>query len=99
FVTPIIEDARDRLNDPHIAWARVTGDLLSRYLPDHRLYVRDGSYDGQNMIWVVTKDGRITDLGDGVWTSKGASDVYAVARVSEFLKELKIKIATPEQAV
>jgi hypothetical protein len=51
------------------------------------------------MIWVVTKDGRITDLGDGVWTSKGASNVYAVARVSALLKELKIKVATPEQAV
>ena len=99
YITPIIEDARTRLEDPHIAWARVTGDLLRKYLPDQRLYVRDGAYDGQSMIWIVTKDGRITDLGDGVWTSMGASNIYTVEKVSGFLKDRKIKIDKPEQAV
>lgn len=99
FVTPILEDARTRLNDPHIAWARVNGDLLRKYLPEHRLYVRDGAYDGKSKIWVVSKGGKISDLSDGMWISRGASSVYTVDRVVGFVKDQKIKVESAEQAI
>ncbi len=98
-VTPIVKDVRTRLGDPKIGWARVTNALMRQYLPDRRLYVRDGAYNGQNMIWMVSVDGTISELGDGVWTSIGDTGVYTVEKVSAYIKGQKIKIENAEQAV
>jgi hypothetical protein len=99
FVTPILEEARERLKDPRIQWAQVTNDLFRKYLPDVRVYVRDGAYSGDTKIWVVTRDGKITDLGDGVWTGVGGDQWWAVEKVSAYVKGRRIKVETAEQAV
>jgi hypothetical protein len=99
FVSPLLKEARARLNDPHIQWAQVKNDLLRKYLPDVRLYIRDGAYTGETKIWIVAKDGRIEDLGDGTWTGVGGNQWWAVEKVSAFVKGRKIKVENPAQAV
>jgi hypothetical protein len=99
FVTPVLEEARQRLKDPRIQWAQFTNDLVRKYLPDARVYVRDGAYSGDTKIWIVTRDGKITDLGDGVWTGVGGDQWWAVEKVSAYVKGRKIKVETAEQAV
>jgi hypothetical protein len=99
FVTPILEEARERLKDPRIQWAQVTNDLFRKYLPDARVYVRDGAYSGDTKIWVVTRAGKITDLGEGVWTGADGNDWAGVEKVSAYLKGRNIKVQTAEEAV
>jgi hypothetical protein len=99
FVTPIIEQARVQLKDPKIAWAEVRMELVKKYLPDVRLYVRDGAYSGETKIWILTRDGQITDLGDGTWTGVGGDQYFAVEKVSAYVKARKIKVENADQAV
>ena len=99
FVTPILTEARARLNDPKIQWALVRNNLLRKHLPDVRLYIRDGAYSGETKIWIVTRDAQIHDLGDGTWTGVGGNQWHAVEKVSTYVRGRKIKVQTPEQAV
>jgi hypothetical protein len=99
FITPIVERARVQLKDPKIGWAEVRKDLVRKYLPDVRLYVRDGAFSGDTMIWVLTKDGQIADLGDGTWRGVGGDQYWAVEKVSEYLNGRKIKVENAQQAV
>jgi hypothetical protein len=41
----------------------------------------------------------IVDLGDGLWTSVGPTNVYVVDQVSSYVREQKIQVETPEQAI
>jgi hypothetical protein len=99
FVTPIVEEARERLGDPKISWAEVKNELFKKYLPDVRIYVRDGAFSGETKIWAVTKDGRIEGLGDGTWRGVGENKWFAVEKVPGFLKGRKIKVGSAEEAV
>jgi 3-oxoacyl-ACP reductase-like protein len=99
FITPVLKEARARLNDAHIQWAQVKNDLLRKYLPNVRLYIRDGAYTGETKIWILTRDGQILDLGDGTWTGVGGDQWHAVEKVTAFVKSRKIKVENPEQAV
>jgi len=99
FITPILTEARARLNDPKIQWAMVRNDLLRKHLPDVRLYIRDGAYSGETKIWIVSRDGKIHDLGDGTWVGVGGNQWSAVEKVAAYVRGRKIKVQTPEQAV
>ena len=99
FVTPVVKEARERLKDPRIQWARVNNDLLRKYLPDVRVYIRDGAFSGEDMLWIVTRDGTITALGDGTWRGVGGDKWRAVEKISAYIKGRRIKVESAERAV
>src|SRR5687768_15678838 len=99
FVTPIVAEARGRLGDGRIGWALVANDVFRKHLPDVRIYVRDGAFDGQTKIWAVTKDGRIEDLGDATWKGVDDNRRVVVEKVPAFLKGRQIKVESGEAAV
>jgi len=99
FITPIIEEARARLGDSQIQWSEVRNDLLRKYMPDVRLYVRDGAFDAKTKIWALKKDGEIVDLGDGLWKGANGNQWFAAEKVMAFVKDRTIKVGTAEQAV
>jgi hypothetical protein len=86
FVTPVVKEARERLKDPRIQWARVNNDLLRKYLPDVRVYIRDGASSGEDMLWIVTRDGTITALGDGTWRGVDGDKWRAVEKISAYVE-------------
>jgi hypothetical protein len=95
---PIIETARQRHGDPEIRSAEYRSARMSRFLPDHRVFVKTGPYDGTSSIFVLERSGKVHDLGEGIW--KGGEDgVVRAGEVAEFVKGRKIAVRSPEEAV
>lgn len=76
-------------------YAEFRSDLLRKHLPDYRVYVRtDQHIIEQSTTFLVNKQGKVIDLGDGSW----AIDTFRVHRLTEFSKSQKINAKNTKEA-
>jgi hypothetical protein len=99
FITPLINKSRKELNDPNLQWAEFKSDLLRKYFPNLRLFVRDRAYAGSPKIWILSRDGKILDLGEGIWRGDNTIERFRVKEVTDFVRARKIRIENTEDAI
>lgn len=97
FITPRLEALRERHQQPSIREAQYRSGPLEKYLPDYHLHVLTGPYDGSSKIFLVSKEGKIVDLGDGSWS--GNENGYRLQAIPAFLKSRKLPVRNAEEAV
>jgi hypothetical protein len=86
--------------DPNMRSAILASDLLRRYLPDFRVYVRfDRHMGGETRIFLVNRSGEITPLPNEEWTRKDGEKFSRSPQVAEFIRQRKIKVQSAEEAV
>lgn len=74
--------------DPKMRYAEFKSERLSKYLPEFRVFVGfERNTIGQSSLFIVNKDGEITDLDDNDWGG-----------IAEFLRARKIQVTTQEDA-
>jgi hypothetical protein len=99
FITPLINKSRKQLNDPNVQCAEFRSDLLRKYCPNLRLFVRDRAYAGSSKIWILSRDGKILDLGEGTWRGDNTIKRFRVKEVTDFVRGRKIRIENAEDAI
>lgn len=97
YITPILQAARSRHNDPEIQAAEYRSDRLRKHLPELRVHVLTGPYDGTSKLFLLSKEGKILDLGDGTW--KGDETGFRVQAVTGFLKGRRLPVRNAEEAI
>jgi hypothetical protein len=97
YIAPILQTARQRHGDPEIQAAEYRSDRLRKYLPDVRVHVRTGPYDGASKLFILSKDGKILDLGDGTWRGDAAGN--RVPEVTRYVKGRKVPVRNAEEAI
>lgn len=99
YITPLINKSRKDLDDPNLQWAEFKSDLLRKYCPNLRLFVRDRAYAGSPKIWILSRDGKILDLGEGTWRGDNTIEQFRVKEVTDFVRARKIRIENAEDAI
>jgi hypothetical protein len=97
YITPILQAARARHEDPEIQAAEYRSGLLQKHLPEFRVHVRTGPYDGASKLFLLNKEGKILDLGDGSWS--GDETGLRVEPVARFLRGRKLPLRSAEEAI
>jgi hypothetical protein len=98
-VEPAIKDYFKSIN-ANCRYAEFRSDLLRKHLPDYRVYVRtDQHIMGQSTTFLVYKQGKVIDLGEGSWDIDTASEYSRVHRLTEFIKSQKIKVKNKEESI
>ena len=86
--------------DPAMRSGEFASNLVRRYLPDLRIFVRfDRHLSGETRIFLLNKAGGITPLPNEEWRGDEAAKSFSVATVTAFLKSQKIRITTESQAI
>ena len=86
--------------DPNMRSAIFASALLRKYLPDFRLYVRfDRHMGGETRIFLVSRHAEITPLPNEEWRKNDAEKFARSSQVAEFIRQRKIKVQSPEEAV
>ncbi len=100
FITPDIERLREKLKNPHIDYAEIRDELITKYLPDYKFYVINSTLGSSSRIFLLEQSGKIHSFGFGDWISIDEEGRrFRSAEITEFLKERKIKIENKESAI
>jgi hypothetical protein len=85
--------------DANCPYAEFTSDLLRKHLPDCRVYVRtDQHISDRSTTFLVDKQGRVIDLGEGSLKRDTAAEYDRVHRLTEFSRLYKTKAKNPKEA-
>jgi len=63
YIAPEIKRFRKKLNDPKIRFTHVKNEVLSKYLPEHRLYVVNSIGISAERTYFIDQAGNIFNLG------------------------------------
>ena len=86
--------------DPNMRSAIFSSNLLRKYLPDFRVYVRvDSPRFSQPTIFLVNRGGEITPLPSELWRGEDGEKFLRSPEVAEFIRQRKIKVQSAEEAV
>jgi hypothetical protein len=86
--------------DPGLHYAEVRSARLRKFLPDWRVMVRtDGHLVGRSNLFLLNRNGEVSDLGEAVWTGDPDGKVFQVKRVNEFVKQRAIRVKSADDAV
>lgn len=97
YLAPILEAARNRHGDPTIQDAEYRSELLRKHLPEYRIRVKTGPYDGTSKLFLLTREGKILDLGETLW--RGDASGLRVREISDFLKTRKLPVRSAAEAI
>jgi len=99
FVEPYIEKIRKEDSDESIDCVEIRSELISKYLPEYRIYAIETVKFSRASLFAVSTNGEITDLTKGGW-SKEADDKYiSHPTLASFLKEQNIIVSDANAAV
>jgi hypothetical protein len=86
--------------DPNMQSGEFASNLLRKYLPDFRLFVRfDRHYSNETRLFFVNRNGEITELPEEEWRGDPAEECFRVKRIVDFLKQRTLKVQSAEEAV
>ena len=99
FVEPYLEKVRRKHKDPSINYVEVRSVLISKYLPDYKIYIIETNVISFSKLFAVSIIGEILDLKSGSFGSVDPNGPFRNEAFSEFFKEQQIKIADPNTAI
>jgi len=87
--------------DPDLHYAIVRSERLEKLLPGFRVYVpiADVHLIGKSDLFLVDRQGKVSDLGEAVWTGDNPSKSFQVKKIAAFLKLRRIKVANADDAI
>jgi hypothetical protein len=86
--------------DPGLHYAEVRSVRLRKFLPDWRVMVRtNGHLVGRSNLFLLNRNGEVSDLGEAVWMGDPDGKVFRVKRVNEFVKQRAIRVKSADDAV
>jgi hypothetical protein len=86
--------------DPNMRSGEFASNLLRKYLPDYRLFVRfDRHYSNETRLFFVNRRGEITELPEEEWRGNPKEECFRVQRIADFLKQREMKVETADQAI
>ena len=86
--------------DPNMRSAEFKSNLLRKYLPDLRLFVRfDRHLSGETRLFFVNQRGEITPLPEEEWRGNVVESCFRVPHIVEFIRLRKIKVQSAEDAL
>jgi hypothetical protein len=97
YITPHLQTARSRHGDPTIQDAEYRSELLRKHLSDFRVHVKTGPYDGTAKIFLLSKEGKIVELGEGLWI--GDQTGARIREVTAFVKSRKLPVRNAAEAI
>jgi len=99
FVGPYLSGIRQEEHNPSIQYIEMRSDLVSKYLPQHRIYVIETTRAGRSSTFALSISGEITDLGRGDWMGRKDEKHFRNRKLSAFLGTQNIKISDPDTAI
>lgn len=99
FVGPYLSRIRQEEHNPSIQYIEMRSDLVSKYLPRHRIYVIEITRMGRSSTFALSITGEITDLGIGDWMAHKGEKYFRNRKLSAFLGTQNIKISDPDTAI
>jgi len=99
-VAPIIEKAETLTENKNVRLVQYQSGLLSKYLPEYRLYVVDSGLISIDRIFLLKADGTFHSLGHGHWESiDEEGTVFHSPKLNAFLAAQKFKIEDEQTAI
>jgi hypothetical protein len=99
FIGPYLSRIRQEEYNPSIQYIEMRSDLVSKYLPQHRIYVIETTRAGRSSTFALSITGEISDLGRGDWMSHKDEKYFRNRKLSAFLSTQNIKISDPDTAI
>lgn len=99
FIEPYLSGIRQEEHNPSIQYIEMRSDLVSKYLPQHRIYVIETTRAGRSSTFALSITGEITDLGRGDWMGRKDEKHFRNRKLSAFLGTQNIQISDPDTAV
>lgn len=85
--------------DPQMPYAEFDTDLLRKYLPKVRLYVRyDDLHLGQDRVFLVTQDGQTTNLPES-WKGNEDEGCWRARELTTYLRGHQIEVKDANAAI
>jgi hypothetical protein len=80
--------------------AEFKSNLLRKYLPDSRLFVRfDRHLSGETRLFFVNQLAVITPLPEEEWRGNAAESCFRVQHIADFMRQRNIRVQSAESAV
>jgi hypothetical protein len=99
FIGPYLSRIRQEKHNPSIQYIEMRSDLISKYLPQHMIYVIETISAGRSSLFALSANGQISDLGNHDWMKHKDERYFRSRKLSAFLSTQNITISDPDTAI